>query len=190
MKVEGRQYLRYEITEDGISPRAIPGLEWTIFTANSNEHDETGYTTEDPHLRKEMVDKRLRKYETAKKSGDLPRAEFYGDEGAEVGIIGMGATLGPILEAMEQLREEGINVKFMRIRTLWPLYEDEINEFIRNSEIVFVVEMNARAQLLHLIKQFTTEHEKLHSITKYTGRMFLPAEIREEIVKVIQRVKG
>jgi 2-oxoglutarate ferredoxin oxidoreductase subunit alpha len=190
MKAEGRQYLRYEITEDGISPRAIPGLEWTIFTANSNEHDETGYTTEDPHLRKEMVDKRFRKYETAKKSGDLPRAAFYGDEGAEVGIIGMGATLGPILEAMEQLREEGINVKFMRIRTLWPLYEDELNEFIRNSEIVFVVEMNARAQLLHLIKQFTTEHEKLHSITKYTGRMFLPAEIREEIVKVIQRVKG
>ena len=190
MKAERRQYLRYEITEDGISPRAIPGLEWTIFTANSNEHDETGYTTEDPHLRKEMVDKRLRKYETAKKSGDLPRAEFYGDEGAEVGIIGMGATLGPILEAMEQLREEGISVKFMRIRTLWPLYEDELNEFIRNSEVVFVVEMNARAQLLHFIKQFTTEHEKLHSITKYTGRMFLPAEIREEIVKVIQRVKG
>jgi Pyruvate:ferredoxin oxidoreductase and related 2-oxoacid:ferredoxin oxidoreductases, alpha subunit len=136
------------------------------------------------------MDKRLRKYETAKKSGDLPRAEFYGDEGVEVGIIGMGATLGPILEAMEQLREEGINVKFMRIRTLWPLYEDELNEFIRNSEIVFVVEMNARAQLLHFIKQFTTEHEKLRSITKYTGRMFLPAEIREEIVKVIQRVKG
>jgi 2-oxoglutarate ferredoxin oxidoreductase subunit alpha len=190
MKAEGRQYLRYEIAEDGISPRAIPGLEWTIFTANSNEHDEAGYTTEDPHLRKEMVDKRLRKYETAKKSEDLPRAEFYVDEGAEVGIIGMGATLGPILEAMEQLREEGINVKFMRIRTLWPLHEDELNEFIRNSEIVFVVEMNARAQLLHLIKQFTTEHEKLHSITKYTGRMFLPAEIREGIVKVIQRVKG
>jgi 2-oxoglutarate ferredoxin oxidoreductase subunit alpha len=137
-----------------------------------------------------MVDKRLRKYETAKKSGDLPRAAFYGDKGAEVGIIGMGATLGPILEAMEQLREEGINVKFMRIRTLWPLYEDELNEFIRDSEIVFIVEMNARAQLLHLIKQFATEHEKLHSITKYTGKMFLPAEIREEIVKVIQRVKG
>ncbi len=190
MKAEGKQYLRYEITDDGISPRAVPGLEWTIFTANSNEHDETGYTTEDPQIRKDMVDKRLRKYEFAKRSGDLPRAEFYGDKDAEIGIIGMGATLGPILEAMEQLKEDGINVKFMRIRTLWPFYEDELNDFIRSCEMVFVVEMNARAQLLHFIKQFSTEHDKLISITKYTGRMFLPAEIKESIAKTVQRIKG
>ncbi len=188
IKKEGRQYLRYEITEDGISPRALPGMEGTIFTANSNEHDETGYTTEDPDMRKAMVDKRLRKYEVAKNSGELPRAVYYGDEDAEIGIIGMGATMGPILEAMEQLEEEGIKARYMRIRTLWPFYDDEVNEFIEKYDKVFVVEMNARAQLLHLIKQFTTKHEKLHPITKYTGRMFRPVEIKEVILKVLQKV--
>ncbi|MEO0196050.1 MAG: 2-oxoacid:acceptor oxidoreductase subunit alpha [candidate division WOR-3 bacterium] len=188
IKKEGRLYLRYEITEDGISPRALPGMEGTIFTANSNEHDESGYTTEDPDVRKAMVDKRLRKYEVAKNSGELPRAVYYGDDDAEIGIIGMGATMGPILEAMEQLKEEGVKVRYMRIRTLWPFYDDEVNEFIEKYDKVFVVEMNARAQLLHLIRQFTVKHDKLHSITKYTGRMFRPAEIKEAILKVLQKV--
>ncbi|MEO0139527.1 MAG: 2-oxoacid:acceptor oxidoreductase subunit alpha [candidate division WOR-3 bacterium] len=188
IKKEGRLYLRYEITEDGISPRALPGMEGTIFTANSNEHDESGYTTEDPDVRKAMVDKRLRKYEVAKNSGELPRAVYYGDDDAEIGIIGMGATMGPILEAMEQLKEEGVKVRYMRIRTLWPFYDDEVNEFIEKYDKVFVVEMNARAQLLHLIRQFTVKHDKLHSITKYTGRMFRPVEIKEAILKVLQKV--
>lgn len=188
MKREFEIYLRYKFTEDGISPRSIPGKDWTIFTANSNEHDESGYTTEDPEIRKAMVEKRLRKFETAKNSGDLPRAAYYGREDAEIGIIGIGATMGPILEAMEQLEREGISVRYMRIRTLWPFYDDELNDFVDRHDKIFVVEMNASGQLLNLIKRFTTKHHKLHSIKKYTGRMFLPFEIREAIVEVLNKV--
>ncbi|NPA80424.1 MAG: 2-oxoacid:acceptor oxidoreductase subunit alpha [Thermotogae bacterium] len=183
---EGKQFLRYEITEDGVSPRSIPGYPGTFFNANSNEHDETGYTTEDIDMRKRMVDKRLRKYMTALKNGDLPAPVYSGDENAEVGIIGFGATMGPILEAMEQLKDKGIPTRFMRLRTLMPLHEDEVRDFISKHRYVFVVELNALGQLYNYLKRYTTEHDKLHSITKYVGQMFRPREIAEAIEKVVK----
>ena len=183
---EGKPFLRYQFTEDGISPRAIPGYPGTLFNANSNEHDETGYTTEDVVIRKKMVDKRLRKYRTALERGDLPKPVYYGDENAEVGIIGFGATMGPILEAMEQLKEKGIPTHYMRLRTLMPLHEDEVRDFICRHRYVFVVELNALGQLYNYLKRYTDEHEKLHLINKYVGQMFRPREIAEAVEKVVK----
>ncbi|NPB03425.1 MAG: 2-oxoacid:acceptor oxidoreductase subunit alpha [Thermotogae bacterium] len=183
---EGKTFLRYEFTEDGISPRSIPGYPGTLFNANSNEHDETGYTTEDVEIRKRMMDKRLRKYEVALQRGDLPAPILYGPESAKVGIIGFGATMGPILEAMEQLKEKGIETRYMRLRTLMPLHEEEIRSFIDAHDYVFVVEMNALGQLYNLLKRYTQKHANLHLINKYVGQMFRPREIAEAIERVVK----
>jgi 2-oxoglutarate ferredoxin oxidoreductase subunit alpha len=183
---EGRTFLRYQFTEDGISPRSIPGYPGTFFNSNSNEHDETGYTTEDIEIRKKMVDKRLRKYEVALERGDLPEPVYYGDEGADVGIIGFGATMGPILEAMRQLEDKGIPAHYMRLRTLMPLHEDKVRDFISRHRYVFVVELNALGQLFNYLKRYTEEHGKMYLVNKYVGQMFRPREISSAIERVVK----
>jgi 2-oxoglutarate ferredoxin oxidoreductase subunit alpha len=38
---QGDDYLRYKMTENGISPCAVPGQEGSLFIATSYEHDES-----------------------------------------------------------------------------------------------------------------------------------------------------
>ncbi len=185
---EGK-FLRYKITDDGISPRSIPGQEGGIYTANSNEHEEDGYTTENPQIRVAMMDKRLRKiYRTARESGDLPEDLIHGYQNAEIGFIGFGYTYGPIMEAIENLASEGIKVKFLQLRTLWPIDEKKLREFIDSSHKVIVVDHNAQAQLSYLIKMVYDNHDKLEVIKKYDGYGFTPELLENKVKEVLSHV--
>jgi len=177
-----KEFKRYELTEDGISPRTIPSMEGGIFEANSNEHDESGYSAENPEIRTAMMNKRLRKIDSMKK--DLIPSKVFGDERAKIAIIGIGSTLGPILEAMDQLKLKGIKTKILQIRTLLPFPRDEALEFLKNAEKIFVVENNATGQLASLIKANLGSYEIL-SILKYDGRAFRPIEISSKIEEAL-----
>ena len=56
-------YLRYQITESGISPYAIPGEGLTRMTT-SYEHDEAGATSESPETKQAQMQKRFKKRTT------------------------------------------------------------------------------------------------------------------------------
>ncbi len=55
------EYLRYRITEDGVSPLAFPGRAGATSKSNTYTHDEAGLTTEDPGITVAMQDKWERK---------------------------------------------------------------------------------------------------------------------------------
>lgn len=61
---EIKNYKRYLVTNDGISPRAVPGMKGSLHQANSYEHLEDGHSTEDEEERIRQVDKRNRKADT------------------------------------------------------------------------------------------------------------------------------
>jgi len=56
-----KDYKRYALTEDGISPYTIPGTPDGDFIATSYEHDEYGATTEEAGMKKAMTEKRWKK---------------------------------------------------------------------------------------------------------------------------------
>lgn len=85
-----RYFLRYNLSEDGISSRSIPGQLGGVHTANSNEHNETGHITEDPSLRTKMMKKRLGKLDSLQDPG----FEVDGEKEAEILLIGFGSTYG------------------------------------------------------------------------------------------------
>jgi 2-oxoglutarate ferredoxin oxidoreductase subunit alpha len=96
---EGGGYRRYEVTETGVSPRAFPSVKGAIVHANSDEHDESGFTSEDPTVTAMMVDKRLRKLQTIKKELEersIETTKLYGPQDADVTIVSWGSTKGPI----------------------------------------------------------------------------------------------
>ena len=85
-------YKRYEITDSGVSPRAMPGLEGYVHVVATDEHDEDSTLISDeftnPHKRRLMVEKRGRKMLGA--ASLIAPPELEGPEDAEVTAGGMG----------------------------------------------------------------------------------------------------
>ncbi len=155
-------YKRYEITSDGISPRAFPGQ--TTFLTNSYEHDEHGFSTDDPRMREEMMAKRGRKLEDLRGG-----VEKYGKEGAKTTLVGWGSTKEILLDFIADHPEFNL-VHFWRP---WP-FPKEAGEILEKSKKIFVVEGNFSGQLADLIEKETGLKTK--RILKDNGRPFYKEE--------------
>jgi 2-oxoglutarate ferredoxin oxidoreductase subunit alpha len=176
-------YKRYEFTDDGVSPRSIPSQEGGQFQVTGNEHNEFGLVSVDKTNRLKMMRKRMLKLEVARK--DLPKANIWGPNKAKIGIIGFGSSFGPIMESMKQLESDGHEAKFLQIKTIWPLLEDEIQAFLDLADVVFVVENNYQGQLANLIRSAIGDSEKIQGITKFDGSSFKPIEITRAITSFL-----
>jgi 2-oxoglutarate ferredoxin oxidoreductase subunit alpha len=181
---DGREYKRYELTEDGISYRAIAGTPGIHnYYTNTNEHTEDGYITEEEVVRQAQMDKRfMQRMELIKADTDLPRPVVHGPADAKIGFIGYGGTYGPVLDAMERMEPMGIKAKYLEILSLWPLHADAVKEFIDSCDVVHVAEYSAGAQLRGLIqREATGPLPKLKSLLRYDGRLMTPDWIIEKV---------
>ncbi len=141
-------YKRYGVTDDGISPRLAPGFGRHLITADSDEHDEWGHITEDlAQTVPLMVGKRLRKMEHLRRVMEPPEA--YRVEDAREIFCSWGSTRGPVVEAVDTLRKEGIPVGMLHWTELWPLTPVSFPQGAR----LWTVENNATAQLASLLRQ-------------------------------------
>jgi 2-oxoglutarate ferredoxin oxidoreductase subunit alpha len=181
VKDKAGEYKRYSDTEDGISPRVIAGIKNGIHIANSDEHDEKGYSEEDAYNRKIMVDKRFRKIK--KLIEDIPPPKIYGPADAEITIWSWGSCKGPILEAMNILNQKEKKVNLVHFTFLYPFDYESIAGVIEESNKNVVVENNKTSQLSKLI-MMNTGHKIKNKILKYSGRQFLPGEIVSGIEKI------
>ena len=169
-------YKRYQYSQGGISPRTIPGTQNGQFLANSYEHDEYGFSTEDATTAKKMFDKRNSKYKLALKLA--PKANLFGNKSAKKLIISWGSTKGPILEALKNIKNSS-DFAFLQLKTLWPINPD-IKKIIDGFKEIIVIENNGTGQLVSILKsQFDFNPQKIH--LKYDGRPFFPEEIVKKL---------
>jgi 2-oxoglutarate ferredoxin oxidoreductase subunit alpha len=187
-KYEGKEeYGRYEITETGVSPRAVPSTKGAIVHANSDEHDEYGLTTEDPVITTAMMDKRMRKLSAIAKEieeRNIETVKFYGPEEARATIISWGSTKGPIREAMKLLKSEDIAVNYLQILYLHPFPNGEVEKVLHRAKKTIVVEQNKTSQLSSLIRDHNLRRVD-HKILKYDGRPFNPGDLSDRIKEVL-----
>jgi 2-oxoglutarate ferredoxin oxidoreductase subunit alpha len=176
------RYLRYQVTDDGISPRTLPGIEGGLHIANTDEHDEYGFSEEGAANRKKMMDKRFAKLK--KLSNDIKGPVIYGPEKAEVSIICWGSCKMPVLEAMEYLNSDSDRVNLVHFTYLLPFPEKAFSDAVKNSDKVIIAENNKTSQLSLLIRE-NTGISINDRIIKYNGRQFLPEDIIEGIKKLI-----
>jgi len=175
-----KAYRRYEITDDGISPWAVPGTPNAMNLVTGNERNEWGRVSTEPAVRVAMMEKRSRKIETIRSR--LPLAHEWGDTHSSIGIICIGILQGVISEALERLDEEGLHFHCHRPRTLWPVLDDTI-EFVNSHDRVYIVEQSEGAQLAALLKSEGAEARKISSILKYDGLQFITGELVDAIVE-------
>ncbi|PWB38367.1 MAG: 2-oxoacid:acceptor oxidoreductase subunit alpha [Parcubacteria group bacterium] len=174
-----KKYQRYKLTADGISPRTVPGMSQGLFIANSDEHDEYGFSSESGTNRVAQVDKRQRKLETLAKK--IPRPKIYGNLKAKKLIVIWGSTKGVVLDAYNELPEkQQKKIKIMHLQYIWPLAKNFIQEALKKSKDVLLIENNSNAQLGQLIAQETGVLIK-NKILKYDGRPFFREDIRRAL---------
>ncbi|GAB3031114.1 2-oxoacid:acceptor oxidoreductase subunit alpha [Natronobiforma cellulositropha] len=170
-------------TENGVSPRSLPGQKGGRYLATGNEHTPEGHICEDPDNRVTQMDRRLQKLEEIRRELDEEHESqqtYFGEEDATYGIITWGSSQGVVEEAVERLNEQGHSVKGVGVSDMMPFPEQEMTEFLESVDEAMVVEMNVSAQFRGLIqKELGRYGEKLTSLLKYNGNPFEPAEIVE-----------
>lgn len=173
-------YRRYQLTEDGISPRGIPGHGRGRVCVDSDEHDEWGRITEDlDGVRVPMADKRLRKYRVMDTAALPP--ELTGDSEYSTLIVGWGSTCGVIREAMDRLSAPGL--AFLFCQQLWPLPKTVAGYLSRARRLV-AVENNQVGQFADLLQRETGFRIETR-ILKYSGLPFSVEELVERIGGVV-----
>jgi len=178
-------YRRFRITDNGVSPRSIPGL-GPVFWLTGDEHDEYGHITEDPEMRREMYEKRMRKLDLASKEIPLEdKVKLHGPEDAEVTIVGWGSSKGAILDAMARLKSEGLRVNFLQLRMFIPFPSDYVRRILGKGQLLIDVESNYEAQAAGVIREKTGIEIK-HKVLKWTGRPIMEDEVYDAIKRILK----
>jgi 2-oxoglutarate ferredoxin oxidoreductase subunit alpha len=146
-------YQRYALTPSGISPRLLPGLSEHLVVSDSDEHTEDGHLTEDLDVARKMVEKRLKKADLIRSRIVPP--DFWGDDPADLLLVGWGSTLGAMIEAGQSLRDRGRRVGVLHFSQVWPLAPEQFLVRLESAGRVVAVEGNATGQLANLIRRET-----------------------------------
>lgn len=169
------EYLRFRFTENGISPRLVPGKVNVFVSADSDEHDELGTITESAEMRVKMMQKRMGKLDLLKK--ELKEPDFIGPEDFDTLLLGWGSLKGPLFDAVELLNKENGN-KFAALvfGDVYPLPEKLLREKAKRAKRIVNVEQNYTGQLGQLVRE-ATGIACGGSVLKYDGRQLSGAEI-------------
>jgi len=177
----GDDYKRYKLTENGISPRGIPGFGTGRVHADSDEHTEDGYITEDlDNVRIKMAEKRLKKLDEIKK--DIIKPELIGSSNYETLVIGWGSTYNIVKEAIEKGGDK--KTAFLHFSQVYPLHESTA-EYINKAKKTIIIENNATCQFGQLIR-LSTGIEIKNRILKYNGMPFSVEEVVDQLSKILR----
>lgn len=189
---EDRPYLRYKLTEDGISPRTIPGVKFGRYDAGSDEHDEDSKLVSDwragypeaIQIRLKQMNKRMKKMDLL--LAELPAPQLEGSQAGEsnVLIVSWGSTLDTIREARAQLEQDGIKSSHLHIKYILPFHSKEVTEILESFEAagkkIIMIEANYTGQMQRYIKAETGFDIKDH-YRRYDGEYLLPREVVQAI---------
>jgi 2-oxoglutarate ferredoxin oxidoreductase subunit alpha len=154
---------------DGIPYRTIPGThpsKGSFFTRGSS-HDEYAVYSEDSPTYVRIMDRLLKKFETAKSL--VPKPHLYQKENKnKSGLLFFGTTTQSAEEAMDLFKEQGIEFDAIQIKA-FP-FNETVVEFIEAHETVFVIEQNRDAQMRTLlVNELEVDPKKLKKVLNFDG---------------------
>jgi len=177
-------YKRFEFTDDGISPRSRLGIDNGIFWNTGDESDEYGHITEDPVLRVKMMDKRMSRLDLILK--EIPQSEQAISFGVEdYTIISWGSAKGPILDAIDMLKKEGILIGFIQLKLIHPFPTEYVSSLLKDTKRIIDIEANHSGQLGKLFKQ-NIQRDVDYFILKYSGRAMTSTEVYDSLKKIVK----
>jgi len=179
----GESYSRYKLSDDGVSPIALPGTKAGQYVAEGIEHDETGAPCYTPDMHMRMMAKRYRKLELLAEDADK-YVEWWGPEASENLVVAWGSARGPALEAVRRMADKGADIGIAVPRLLNPLPRGRFLRAVQAAGEVFVVELNFTGQFAGLLRREVPR--TIHSVSKADGQVFTAHEVVARLEKVIR----
>ncbi|MDH5463233.1 MAG: 2-oxoacid:ferredoxin oxidoreductase subunit alpha [Nitrosopumilus sp.] len=177
-------YRRFEITDDGVSPRSRLGIDNGIFWNTGDESDEYGHITEDPVLRVKMMDKRMSRLDLILK--EIPQSEQAISFGVEdYTIISWGSAKGPILDAIDMLKKEGVSIGYIQLKLIHPFPAEYVSSLLKDTKTIIDIEANHSGQLGKLFKQ-NIQRNVDYFILKYSGRAMTSTEVCDSLKEIVK----
>ncbi|MGE3840104.1 MAG: 2-oxoacid:acceptor oxidoreductase subunit alpha [Vicinamibacterales bacterium] len=172
-------YVRFRFTESGISPISHPGIAGGSYLASGIEHTERGAPTASGDMHARMNDKRLRKLHPLKTRRDLFSTE--GPDDAPIGVVAWGSLAGVALEARRMAERDGLRVKVLVPRLLYPVAETVYQEFFRTVLRGVVVEQSHQGQLYRLLRMFVDVPAGVESFSRSGSNPVLVEEVVDRL---------
>ncbi len=180
------EYKRYqEDVADGIVPRSLPGTPDGLFLANSDEHDEFGYSNEDIPNRMGQMERRARKVATLKKKLMKPRR--IGPATTPLTVVTWGSSALPVESALNLLKQDyGVTANAMVLPMIMPFPEKEVTAAMKAAKKTVIVEANRSGKLAGVIRQMTGLAFD-DAVKRYDGRPFDPAELARQFKSMVKK---
>jgi 2-oxoglutarate ferredoxin oxidoreductase subunit alpha len=168
-------YVRFKLTDDGVSPISHPGMRGGNYQGAGIEHNEQGNPTASGKMHAAMNDKRFRKLAPLRSRRDL--FHIQGHESAKLGLVAWGSIAGVCREAFERATAEGLDVKLLVPWLVYPVAEDIYRGFFASVRAGFVVELSHQGQLHKILRMFVDLPPGVTSFCRSGANPIQPGEI-------------
>ncbi len=179
--VSDTDYQRYQVTDSGVSPRALPGEGRGFVRVDSDEHDVRGEITEEFEVRSSQVEKRMRKGRELTKEQD--GLELYGSEDYKNLLVCWGSNYCPARETIDLLNDQ--ETACLHFSQLYPVPE-RAAKYFQQAERIINLENNFTGQFGSLLKQKLMIHID-EQILQYNGLPFAVEDIVDQIRDITKR---
>jgi 2-oxoglutarate ferredoxin oxidoreductase subunit alpha len=176
---ELENYIRFKHTESGISPISKPGMKGGNYLASGIEHNEKGAPTASGEIHARMNEKRIKKLMPLKSRRDL--FIFEGDSDAPMALVSWGSVAGVAMEAVRLARAEGIRVKLLVPKLLYPVSEAIYQDFFASVKLGLVVEQSHQGQLYRVLRMYVDVPAGMESLAKSGSNPILAREVLQRI---------
>jgi 2-oxoglutarate ferredoxin oxidoreductase subunit alpha len=172
-EASGDTYNRYNATESGVSPMAIPGTAGTTYVADGLEHNRRGTPSAQAKDHLEQLDKRARKLDHFDYGDHW--ADVEGD--GEIAVVTFGSVTGPVREAIERVKARGVGVRLISLRLLLPAMPAKMAKALKGVKKLLVVEQTHGRQFHKFLRGHYDLPKTVSVISRPGPLPIRPAEI-------------
>ena len=167
--------------EDGVPPMPAFGEGERLLVTGST-HNEQGFRkTDDPEAHAKLVERINKKILNHRKT--TVETEDYFLEDSEITLVAYGFTARTSLYVVKRLRNEGVKVGLLRLKTLWPFPEEAVADLGKRAKKVLVPEMN-QGQVAGEVKKYCSCD--VIPLSQTNGEVIEP----ETILESLRRITG
>ena len=188
---ELESYVRYALTESGISPISEPGMPGGNYLAAGIEHNEQGAPTANGAMHARMNEKRIRKLDPLTRWSRA--VTTIGDPDAPIALVAWGSVAGVAREALGRAERLGLHVKLLVPRLLYPVPQPLYDDFFGSIRTGLVVEQSHQGQLYRLLRMFVTMPSGVVPLSRSGANPFTADEIAEQLAvraRQLQRARA
>ena len=187
-EIELTKYERFKLTDSGISPISHPGMISGNYLAAGIEHNESGRPTASGEMHGRMNDKRFRKFAPLKNRRDL--FEIEGEPDAPIGLVSWGSVSGVAREALRSARAEGLHVKLLVPKLLYPIAEQVYQDFFASVSRGLFIEQSYQGQLYRLVRMYVDVPHLVKPLAKSGSNPIQPAEVLDRVRQLDLALQG